>query len=329
MSKIIVTGGAGMIMSHCVDHLIRAGHKCLVIDDLSGGVRENLNPKAAFIRMSIGDPNGIESIFAGFKPRFVLHGAAMAAENLSNHCRVFTIQNNLVGEAVIRNACINHGIACMVSLSSIAVMGHQQPPFSDATLPCAADVYGWCKHAGEMDAACAHRFHGLNYAVVRPHNVMGTRQNYSDKFRNVAAIFIRQALEGKPMTIFGDGNQTRAFSPVSYVSQIIAEIIDRPEVWNQTFNVGSDQVMSVTDLARLIADLTSTDRRINYLPARKEANHAHMIHTICRKHFSHVPEPSIEKVLAEMIAEARKNGFSPMHKGPDIEVARGLPESWK
>jgi len=333
MSRVLVTGAAGMIMSHCVDHLIKNRHTVFAVDDLSGGSLSNIPQELLddwrFAEFSTTDESDMERVLKDFLPDFVLHGAAFAAENLSNNCRVFTIQNNLVGEAVIRNACINHGVKCMVSLSSIAVMGHQEPPFHDDTQPSPRDVYGVMKYAGELDARAAYDFHGLNYCIVRPHNVVGIRQNYSDRFRNVAAIFIRQALEGKPFTIFGDGSQTRAFSPVSYVSQIIAEIVDRPDVWNQTFNIGSDKVMSVEDIAYLISKFTKTDWKVNYLPARKEANHAHMVHSICQKHFAHVPEPSIEEVLKEMIAEARIQGFSPMQKGPDIEVAAGLPESWK
>lgn len=331
MSRVLVTGCAGMIGSHICDKLLANGHSVLGIDNLKGGKEANFDPRIDFVQMNCIHTTNLEWVLKedGQKIDFVIHCAAFAAENLSNNARVFTIQNNLVGEAVVRNACINHGVKCMVSLSSIAVMGHQEAPFGDGTLPMPADVYGIAKYAGELDAKVAHDFHGLNYCVVRPHNVIGTRQNYSDRYRNVAAIFIRQALEGKKMTIFGDGNQTRAFSPVSYVSQIIAEIVDRPEVWNQTFNVGSDQVRSVRELGILIAQLSKTTAGFNLLPARKESVHAHMIHTICHKHFSHVSEPTIENVLSEMIAEARIKGFSPMQKGPEIEVMAGLPESWK
>lgn len=326
MSKLLVTGCAGMIMSHVCDHLLKNSHEVVGIDDLSGGKRSNVPDGVEFIRCSLSNAG---SLFRRHKFFAVLHGAAFAAENLSHNTRVFTIQNNLAGEAIIRNACINYDVQCMVSLSSIAVMGHERPPFGDGAAPNPRDVYGIMKFAGELDARSAHDFHGLNYSVVRPHNVVGTHQNYSDRYRNVAAIFIRQALEGRPLTIFGDGSQTRAFSPVSYVAQIIAEIVDKPEVWNQTFNVGSDRVMTVKALADMVAKLADVSCQIDYLPARKEASHAHMIHTICRKHFSHVPEPPLEKVLREMIAEARKKGFSRMQTGPEIEVGKGLPENWK
>jgi UDP-glucose 4-epimerase len=329
MSKVLVTGAAGFIGSHVADYILRNGHESTIIDDLSGGFKENVPKQSDFAMGNVCDPLFVGKVFSKYRPDFVIHCAAFAAENLSHNCRVFTIQNNLVGEGVIRNACINHDVKCMVSLSSIAVMGHEAPPFDDNTQPHPKDVYGVMKYAGELDAAAAHDFHGLNYCVVRPHNVVGIRQNYSDKFRNVAAIFIRQALEGKPLTIFGDGSQTRAFSPVSYVSQIIAEIVDKPEVWNQTFNVGSDNVMTVIALAKLICKIVGVKENFNFLPARKEASHAHMIHTTCQKHFAHVPEPDLEDVLSAMIVEACAKGFLPMQEGPYIEVKKGLIESWK
>lgn len=328
--RVFVTGLAGFLMSHVADHLLKAGHKVWGVDNLSGGVEENVPDGAINFVGDITHGPVIESLFDHFQPEVCIHGAAMAAENLSNFCRVFTIQNNLVGESIIRNACINHGVKCMISLSSIAVMGHQKPPFFDGTTPLPADPYGITKFAGELDARAAHDFHGLNFCVCRPHNVIGVRQNYSDPHRNVAAIFVRQAIEGRPFTIFGDGSQTRAFSPVSYVAQIIAETVDRPDVWNQAFNVGSDQVMTVKSLAELVAQIAEVPiRNLGYLPARKEASHAHMIHSICQKHFAHVPQQSIEEVIREMVAEARAKGFRPMQKGPEIEVHAGLPESWR
>lgn len=329
MSKVLVTGLLGMIGSWVGEHLLRAGHDVYGIDDCSGGNYDNLPKGARSYRGSTCDWGVVEVQVVHHRPDFVIHCAAFASENLSHNARVFTIENNLVGEAMVRNACINHGVKCMVSLSSIAVMGHQKPPFGDGTEPMPQDPYAITKFAGELDARAAREFHGLNYVVCRPHNCLGLRQNYADKTRNVAAIFIRQALEGKPFTIFGDGNQTRAFSPVATVSQIIAETIDRPDVWNKTFNVGSDRVMSVKALAEMIAAIAEVPCKIEYLPERKEASHAHMIHSTCRKYFGHVLEPDIEDVLAEMIHEARTNGFKPMQDGPAIEVERGLPESWR
>lgn len=330
MSRVFVTGNAGFVMSHVVDRLLENGHTVFGVDNLDGGSMTNVRRDSFFTEGSICDASLIAKIFDSFQPDFCIHGAAFAAENLSNNTRVFTIQNNLVGEAVVRNACINHDVKCMVSLSSIAVMGHQTPPFDDDTQPAPRDVYGVMKYSGEIDARCAYEFHGLPYVVLRPHNVVGLRQNAADQFRNVATIFIRQTLEGKPLTIFGDGSQTRAFSPVSYVSRVIAETIERKKTWNKAFNVGSDMPITVLNLAQLISRLCGVPENFQFLEARKEALHAHMSHDKCRKFFPDIPDPEpLDKTLTDMIADARLKGFPPMQKGPEIEIEKGLPEIWK
>jgi UDP-glucose 4-epimerase len=329
MSRVLVTGVAGMIMSHVCDRLIENGHDVFGVDDLSGGVRENVPRGVKFFKDDIGDAFAMRHAFSVAQPDFVIHGAAFAAENLSHNTRVFTIENNLAGEAVIRNLSIEFEVKCMVSLSSIAVMGHQEPPFHDDTPPMPEDPYGICKFAGELDARAAYKFHGLNYCVWRPHNVAGTRQNGSDKYRNVAAIFIRQALEKKPLTIFGDGSQTRAFSPVGYVSKIIAQTVDRSEVWNGAYNLGSDRVITILNLAKIVCELTGVQENFQFLDQRKDAKHAHMTHLCCQKFFPEVSDSEeIRTVLSSMIAEARAKGYRPMQRGPRIEVQKGLPPSW-
>lgn len=332
MSKtIFTTGTAGFIMSHVADILIAAGHSVVAIDDLSGGHMRNVPSGACFYKGSITNAELVNNIFRHHLPDAVIHGAAMAAENLSHNCRAFTVENNLLGEMVIRNAAINHEVEVMVSLSSIAVMGHQQPPFHDDTPPTPCDPYGWSKYAGELDARSAQSFHGLNYATFRPHNVVGVRQNLSDPFRNVASILIRQSLRGEPLTIFGDGTQTRAFSPVSYAAKVIAACIDRPDTWNQVYNLGSDRVLSVHDLAVKICRIVQVgEPTFQFLPARKEAAHAHMTHAKVQSAFPDIMDmDSLELVLADMIEDARGKIGEPMRQGPPIEVMAGLPESWK
>lgn len=338
---ILTTGTAGFIMSHVARELLAAGHTVVGLDDLSGGHMRNVPDNVCFYKGSIGNEELVQNIFQHHSFDAVIHGAAMAAENLSHNCRAFTVENNLLGEMVVRNAAINHKVQVMASLSSIAVMGHQEPPFHDDTPPTPVDPYGWAKYAGELDARSAHSFHGMNYVVFRPHNVVGVGQNLSDPFRNVASIFIRQALLGEQLTIFGDGSQTRAFSPVSYVAKVIAASIDRPETWNQVYNLGSDRVLSVYDLAikigRLICNVPvggSYDINpkwlLRFLPARKEAQHAHMTHAKVQAAFPDILDiDSLELVLADMVADAQGKINEPMRPGPPIEVTDGLPDSWK
>lgn len=330
MSRILVTGGGGMIGSHVIDALVKNGHTVHVLDDFSGGSRDNIQNTAA-VTVTIGSTceQGIVQ-FCMQNIDYVIHASAFAAENLSNNARVFTIQNNLVGEAVVRNECIRRKVKGMISLSSIAVMGHNAGMCYEVDQPKPIDVYGVTKYAGELDAAVARHHHGLDYIVFRPHNVVGVRQNLCDRYRNVASIFIRQALEGKPMTIFGNGKQIRQFSPVSYVAAVIASAIDRKDCWNKTFNLGADEIMTVSALAKMISKLAGVEEKIEYLPFRREATHATMNHGLVKSTFADIKSTeTLEEVFAAMIADAKEKGLGEMQKGPTIEIEEGLPESWK
>jgi len=330
---VIITGICGLIGSHVARRLVEK-YNVVGIDDLSGGSASNVPDESEFFEEDCSDPDSqwmkIGEIFSEHKPRYVIHCAAMAAENLSHNCRSFTYKNNLVGEANIRNACINHSVECMVSMSSIAVMGHQPPPFTETDEPRPCDPYGISKLAGELDAKCAKDFFDLNYVIFRPHNVIGTGQNIADRYRNVASIFIRAITENKPLPIFGDGSQTRAFSPVSYVADVIAASIERPETWNQTYNIGSDEPMTVMELALLICKIAGVEPLFDYYQARKEVTHAHMKHDKVHAAFPDIePNRPIEDVLREMLREAMSKRLPVLQKGPEIEVTKNLPKAWQ
>lgn len=325
---VLITGIAGCLGS-AIGERLQDNFTTIGIDNLSGGRLEHLPLHSRFIQMSCLDADRVERLFTAYRPQWVIHCAAMAAENLSHNARVHTYTNNLVSEAVIRNACIKHDVQCMVSMSSIAVMGHQPPPFDEETPIACADPYAVSKAAGEMDARIAKEFHDLNYVVFRPHNCVGIRQNLSDRYRNVASIFIRAIIEGRPLPIFGDGTQTRAFSPVSYVADVIAASIQRPGTWNATYNVGSDNPISIMQLKWLFDDIVDCVLPVEHHEFRKEAVHAHMKHDKVRAAFPDIRETeSLEEVLTAMLMEARNSPLPPMQMGPKIEVSKNLPAAW-
>jgi UDP-glucose 4-epimerase len=327
---VLITGCAGMIGSHVAERVLR-NHNVVGLDDLSGGVTANVPSGVNLYQGSCLNTALLDNICRHESPRFIIHCAAMAAENLSHNCRVFTYQNNLTGEANVRNAAVRHGAECMASMSSIAVMGHQQPPFTETDEPRPTDPYGISKLAGEMDAKVAHEFFGLNYLIFRPHNVIGTRQNLADRYRNVAAIFIRAIVEKKPLPIFGDGLQTRAFSPVSHVAEIIAEAMERRECWNQVYNVGSDQAVSILDLKRMLETITGEELPVEHHEQRKEAVHAHMSHSkIGRVFWDITQKETAEEVLRDMWYEAMQQPTLPEYQqGPEIELQKNLPPAWR
>ena len=175
MSKpvTLVTGAAGFIGSHLSRALLRAGHVVVALDDLSGGFRENLPPEAHWVQGSVDDPSFVNAVFQDFRPDYVYHAAAYAAEGLSHFIRRHNYQNNLIGSVNLINASVRSGVRCFVFFSSIAVYGRGQVPLQEETIPRPEDPYGISKLAVEMDLASAHSLFGLPYVIFRPHNVYG------------------------------------------------------------------------------------------------------------------------------------------------------------
>ena len=168
------------------------------------------------------------------------------------------------------------------------------------------DPYGIAKYAVELDLAAAQRMFGLDYTIFRPHNVYGELQNIADTYRNVIGIFMNQLQAGKPMTIFGDGLQTRAFTHIDDVAPVIARSIDVPASANETFNVGADTPYTVLELAQTVARVLGVaEPEIEHLPARQEVVHAFSDHAKLHRVFGEQPAVSLEDGLRRMAGGSR------------------------
>jgi UDP-glucose 4-epimerase len=332
VSKVLVTGAAGFIGSHVCDALIANGHRVIGMDNLSGGVVENVPAACEFWQRDFTCPKQVELVFSECRPDIVIHAGAYAAEILSPHIRRFNYENNLLGSINLINAAVNHRCKGFVFLSSIATYGHQKPPFYEMTPLAPADPYGVAKMAVELDLKAAHAMFGLPYIIFRPFNVYGPRQNIGDAYRNVIGIFMNQCLKREPMTIFGDGSQTRAFSYISDVAPVIATSIDRPECWGLTFNIGGTRAMRVDVLSELVwyALGNKGPYQRHKLEARKEARHAFCDTTKARIFFKGLmPDVSLEDGLPLMAEWVLKHGSRSTSKFANIEIEEGLPEIWK
>src|SRR5438552_1586796 len=185
---ILVTGGAGFLGNHISKALLDAGEGVVILDDLSGGCRENIDPRALFVEASITNTPLVDGLFAGLVDSrmvpitHVIHAAAYAAEGLSPFIRHFNYTNNLLGSVNLINAAIRHECQCFVFLSSIAVYGNAPTPMHEEMIPCPIDPYGIAKYAVELDLAAAQSLFGLNYIIFRPHNVYGEGQNIHDPY---------------------------------------------------------------------------------------------------------------------------------------------------
>ncbi len=330
MTNSLVTGGPGFIGSHVVDELVRLGHSVVVLDDLSGGFPENVNPAARLVAGSVTDHGLVDGLFAEHRFDYVYHLAAYAAEGLSHFIRRFNYTNNLIGSVNLANAAVNTGtVRCLVFTSSIAVYGRNQLPMSEALEPQPEDPYGIAKYAVELDLRSLHAMFGLPYVIFRPHNVYGERQNIGDRYRNVIGIFMNQAMRGEPFTIFGDGTQTRAFSHVEDVAPIIAQAPLRPAAQCQVFNGGADTPYSVNELARVVADAMGVPLRVQHLEARHEVVHAYSSHARAQEVFGDlVRNIPLADGVARMAAWARHHGSRETKVFAGVEVAKNMPPAW-
>lgn len=328
MPKALVTGGAGFIGSHVAKWLLAENYEVVVLDDLSGGYQDNVPPAARFVKGSITNYELVSQLFETEQFDYVYHLAAYAAEGLSHFIRRFNYTNNLIGSVNLINQSVLHKVKCFVFTSSIAVYGAGQVPMTEEVIPLPEDPYGIAKYAVELDLRAAHEQFGLDFIIYRPHNVYGEGQNTGDKYRNVIGIFMNQLLSGKPLTIFGDGEQTRAFSYIDDVAPVIARSVQNPNAYGQVFNVGGDQSYTVNELARTVAEVIGIRPEITYLKARNEVMHAISSHEKVRQYFE-VPAPvSLKDGLTRMVKWVRQIGVRKTKPFEDIEIRQGLPEGW-
>lgn len=328
MMRSLVTGAAGFMGSHVARHCLELGHEVVAVDDLSGGFEENVPDGAAFEAGSVADPAFVRHVFGTRRFDYVYHLAAYAAEGLSHFIRRFNYENNLLATINLLNESIKTEVDCFVFTSSIAVYGAGQLPMSESQTPIPEDPYGISKYAAELDLMSAHEMFGIDHIIFRPHNVYGEHQNIGDRYRNVIGIFINQVMHGQPMTIFGDGHQTRAFSHIDDVAPTIARSGDVMEARNETFNVGADQPYEVLEVARLVAEAFDVEPEIEFLPQRKEVVHAYSDHEKSQRVFGVHKSIDLREGIDRMVRWARKHGPKTTSPFARIEVARNMPPSW-
>ena len=326
---VLITGAAGFLGSHVADQCLDLGMNVVAVDDLSGGFRENVPKGAEFVQGSVTDAAFVRRLFATRRFDHIYHLAAYAAEGLSHFIRHFNYEVNLQGSILLINESVKQDVKSFVFTSSIAVYGPGQTPMTEEMVPKPEDPYGISKSAVELDLEAAHRMFGLNYVIFRPHNVYGERQNIADRYRNVIGIFMNQVMQGRPMTIFGDGQQSRAFSHVDDVAPLIARAPLVPVALNKVFNVGADQPHTVLELAREVAAAFGVEAQIQHLDARHEVAHAFASHAKVCGVFNPRGAIPLNEGIRRMTAWVKGHGPMPPTTFENIEVTKNLPPSWR
>lgn len=324
----LVTGGAGFIGSHVSRELLRLGASVTILDDLSGGFEDNIPSNARFIKGSVTDDKLVDKIFSEGNFDYVYHFAAYAAEGLSHFIRRFNYQNNVIGSVNLINAAVRHEVKCFVFTSSIAVYGAGQNPMKESLTPEPEDPYGIAKLSVEYDLRAANRMFGLDYVIFRPHNVYGEFQNIGDRYRNVVGIFLNQVMQGQPMTVFGDGEQKRAFSYVGDIAEQIASAPEIPGALNEVFNIGADEPFTVNELAGLISQLFDVEHTVVHLPPRNEVVEAYADHEKLYHIFGRPRATSLREGITRMVEWAKRTGPRQSRGFKETELTKNLPDSW-
>jgi UDP-glucose 4-epimerase len=326
--NILITGVAGLLGSRLADWIAEnTDCRIIGIDDLSGGYAENVNPKVIFFEHNLAN-NNLSKIFETYKPTYVFHFAAYAAEGLSPFIRQYNYENNLIATTRLINESIKHNVKRFVFTSTMAVYGVNTPPFIESYQQAPIDPYGVAKYACEMDIQIAGEQHGLDWCIFRPHNVYGAKQNIWDKYRNVLGIWMYQYMNNMPLTIYGDGSQTRAFS---YIDDCV------PYLWKgatekcaskQIFNIGGDDHITINDACDTLISVMGGGTKV-HLEQRHEVKDAWVSHDKIKSLMDFKNPTSLKQGLEQMWEWAKKQPVRERKVWNEYELDKGIYSFWK
>ena len=330
--SILITGVAGLVGSRMADWIIenKPEYEVVGIDNLFGGYIENVNNSVVFYKRELATDD-ISDIFDKHQPVYVYHCAAYAAEGLSPFMRKFNYSNNVLSTVNIINECIKHDVKRLVYTSSMSVYGHGQMDgtrFDEDDTPCPIDPYGISKYACEMDIKVAGEQHGLDWCIIRPHNIYGIKQNIWDKYRNVLGIWMYQTLNGEPMLIYGDGEQTRAFSYIDDNLEPFWKAATIPETSKQIINVGGIVPCTINEACKTLQGITGYDKVV-HMEQRHEVKHAVPTYQKSIDLLGYNQTTLLEDGLRQMWEWAKIQPMRERMKWDNYEITKGIYSYWK
>lgn len=302
-TKVLITGISGLLGSTFARYLInKGGYEVIGIDNMIGGVEGNVPEKATYIEGDICDTelmielcNGVDTVF---------HTAALPYEGLSVFSPAITVNSIVSGTVSVASACLANNVRLLINCSSMARYGDQQPPFTEDMQRKPVDPYGLAKAQAEEHLELLHEIHGLNFVTVVPHNVIGVGQRYYDPFRNVVGIMINRTLQGKPIIVYGDGEQKRSFSNVlDCIEAVYKMMITDRDISKQVFNIGpDDNEISIKQLAYKVGHFCSKYPNLEHYPDRpREVKNAYCSSDKIRREFNYNASITVDQTLSDMV----------------------------
>ncbi len=297
--RILVTGGAGFIGSHVADAYIAAGHEVAILDNLSTGRVENVNPAATLHRVDLRDQAEVEKTISGFRPELVNHHAAQSEVPKSVADPGYDAQVNIVGGLNLLKASADHGVRKVIFSSTGGAL-YGEPD----VVPAGEDhpvrplsPYGTSKFAFEQYLGMFRRTFGIDYTVLRYANVYGARQDFHAEEGRVIAIFASRMLEGKPVTIDGTGEQSRDMLHVGDIATANLAALEKGS--GGTFHVSTAIPVTINDLFRKLAILTDYKLGPAHGPSRKgDVYRIALDNEKARQHLGWEPRVSLEEGLS-------------------------------
>tara|TARA_R100000808_G_C2152907_1_gene162671 strand:+ start:3742 stop:4731 length:990 start_codon:yes stop_codon:yes gene_type:complete len=325
--KILITGVAGLLGSRLADWIIEnTDNEVIGIDDMSGGYETNVHPDVTLYKMDLSTED-ISNVFNTHKPDKVYHLAAYAAEGLSPFIRKFNYRNNLVSTANIINECIKHDVNRLIFTSTMAVYGHGNPPFHEDDLLSPIDPYGVAKYGCEMDIKIAGEQHGLDWCIIRPHNVYGIKQNIWDRYRNVLGIWMYQYMSGEDMTIFGDGEQTRAFSFIDDTLEPMWKAAIQNNCSKEIINLGGTKFYTIKEANNILKEVIGGGNTIHLEP-RHEVRDAHPTWEKSVKLLGFEDKTSLKDGLTQMWEWVQTQPERHRFHWGNYEIEKGIYKFW-
>lgn len=293
--RLLVTGGAGFIGSNLVDELVRLDHQVLVIDNLSGGKRENVNRRAKFYHADVTNLKQIKPIFRGVD--YVFHLAALPRVQFSIEHPLESDAVNVRGTLNVLVASANAGVKRVIYSASSSAYGDQKiMPLRESFLANPKSPYGLQKYIGELYCKIWSEVYGLPTVCLRYFNVYGHRQSHKGAYALVIAKFLKQKQSGQPMTITDNGKQTRDFTNVKDVVRANILAMRSGKVGKgEVINIGAGKNQSILRVARLIGG------PIKFIPARFEPRDTLADNKLAYKLLGWRPSVKIEAGIAELI----------------------------
>lgn len=346
--NVLISGAAGFIGSHIFEALGKRGYNVIGIDDLSGGEESNINEAARAITESGADPmmvfaNGscgvrdsMLALMGKHQVDTLVHCAANAREIAAAWQPYNVTHNNADAYSAVLSAALQLGVKRVVLFSSIAVYGTGNGkvlPFRESYQKYPCDVYGLNKAMMEDMTKMLCEMHGVPYVILRPHNVFGVRQSLIDPYRNAVAIFMNKVMHGDPIEVYGDGEQTRAFSYIADALPAIIRAIEYCDDLNgQIFNVGGLEAVTVNELAHEVIFAMLGDRNshpIQYLAERHEVRHAYSDHTLSEKTLGYTESMGWRNGVLEMAKWALSRGPQLVQNREPLEFTTDkTPQNW-